>query len=301
MKVKVIPIKSKQKKVAELLGRYFTILSEKEIKSNKLKRDVLQNLFTQIIRENNKIAQKDRYDNFFDFKKKNDKVPIVKFKKFLKGVDQLAININKEIRKPDKDFYKSCKKMKIPEDIYSVLGSKNPKFKEYIKQIKIKAISDYYPSARYDKKTNKVVISANKKANAGNIMDFVHELGHVVSILDLIQKNKDPLKKSRFWHESQALAFQYKYLAPLSPEFIHIWKRSVLGNFATTLFEYNIYNNSDQKFSNAYARAVNKCYLTKQKMNGDYIFYELLLKRPCSTIVQSVAQFDLLMAPPPAR
>jgi len=330
-KARIFPANKKQKKLAKLIGRYYSVAPKKLIDAIKIeifhpKKNLkerkkaykefeniilaLKPIFKEIVKERNKIFREDRYKNYFDFFINKKGIPKKKINLFFNKADKVIKDINQnlplsnklpkwywsEFNIPDALDLVKVPEYSIPNDIYRLAKSAFPEIEKILPRIKIEKIKDFNPAARFIKETKSVIIEVSTKPSIYNALDFVHELGHAISFIKLAEKGIDPLSKSKYWHETEAYKFvlQFEKLC-LEKEVKNASRGSILGDFLTTFFEYKIYNNPDQDFDKVYAKAVNRCYpKANQERNPFYVLENSLIFRPCSSVLNSVVWAELL-------
>lgn len=331
-KAKCFPFNKKQKKLAELTGRYYSVASDKLIDAIKIeiyhpKKNLkerkkayqefkgiilaLKSIFKEIVRERNRVFGDDKCKNYFDFSINKNGIPKKKVNLFFNKADKIIKNINKNLPLPNNlpkwywsefnipdslYFFHETHKYAIPNDVYRLAKSAFPEIEKIIPRIKIEKIKDFNPRAKFIKETKSVIIEASTKPSIYNALTFVHELGHAISFIKLAEKGIDPLSKNKYWHEREAYKFklQFEELC-LKEEVKNASRGSILGDFLTTFFEYEIHNNPDQDFDKAYAKAINRCYpLANQERNPFYVLENGLIFRPCLGVITSVVWTALL-------
>jgi len=115
----------------------------------------------------------------------------------------------------------------------------------------------------------------------------------------LADEGIDPLSKSYYWHETEAYKFKFQFEEKcLSKEIKNASRGEILGNFLSTFFEYEIYNNPDQDFDKAYAKAINRCYpgRANQEENPFYVIESGFMNRPADATASVVCTELLLPA-----
>jgi hypothetical protein len=331
-KIEAIPSSPKQKKAADLIGKYFSVADRKLINTirieifhpkkklqerkkayNKFKKliQTLKPIFKEIVVERNRLAKNNGFSNHLDFILKNEGASKKKLGLFFKNTDKVIEHINKnlplpkklpkwywsEFNIPDSLYLINAPKLNIPEDVYKLAEKKLPEIKNVISKIKIEKRTNLNSGARYDWKNQIVVIQVSTKSSIYNALTFIHELGHAISFLKLVENNIDPMSKSRYWHEKQAFKFKFKFEDLALPEKIKNASRGeVLGDLLITFFEHQIYSNPYQDFDKAYAESINRCYpdKSKQKENPFYVLENHLIFRPCGVTTSSIVQTELL-------
>lgn len=248
--------------------------------------------------------------NYFDFSIKTQGVSRERVNLFFSKADKIIKNINEnlplpnvlskwywsEFNIPDSLNLVKFSKHSIPNGVYQLVENIFPEIKEIIPRIKIEERKGFNPCTRFVKKTKSVIIEVPTKPSIYNMLIFVHELGHAISFLKLAEKGINPLTKSRYWHEKEAYKFKFRFEELCLTEKVRNASReTILGDFLTTFFEYEIYNNPDHDLDNAYAKAINRCYpKSNQERNPFYVFENSLIFRPCSSLVNSVVWTELL-------
>lgn len=330
-KFEVIPLDEKQERLSEFIGKYYSVAHPKLIdairieifhpkkslkerkKAYKEFEDVilaLKSLFREIIYEQNKFVRKKGYKNYFEFRVKRDGISKKKVDWFFHKADKIIEHLHQilpwssqlpkwywsEFNIPDPLSLIKAPKYLVPEDIYRLTEKVLPKVKEIIPLIKIEKVKDFNPSARFVKETKSVIIKAPTKPSIYNALTFVHELGHALSFVELAEKGIDPLTKSIYWHDMEAGKFEFQFEELCLPKEVkNASKGQMLGDFLTAFFEYEIHNNPNQDFDEAYAKAKNRCYpKANQVRNPFYVLESGLIARPCGTMVTSVVEAILL-------
>jgi len=327
------PFNQKQKKYCRLLEKYYSIAPseiidaikieilhpKKSLKERKKAYKQLENvilalkpIFKEIVYERNRIFKENGDKNYFDFITRRNGVPPEKLALFFQRVDEVIKDINQNLPLPNKlpegywskfnipdslYFFREAHRYSIPDDIYRLAKGVFPEVEKIIPRIEIGKKTDFNSSAKFVKETGSVLIKVPTKPSIYNALTFVHELGHALSFVELADKKIDPLSKSYYWHETEAYKFKFQFEEQCLPEKIkNASKGERLGSFLTTFFEYEIYNNPDQDFDKAYAKAKNRCYpgRASQKENPFYVLESGLMNRPADPTA-SVVCAELLL------
>ena len=275
----------------------------------------LKPLFKKFVLEQNRVAKKDGYRNRIEYMNQRNGVPREKFELFLEKIDLVIKDLNQKFPKPPPewaDWYWSkystpdapClatkKKYTAPNDILKMIKKKAPEAAAIIPKIEVREQTGFNPSARYDKRKKKVIISAHTghaKISICGVFNFVHEIAHAVVMLDYAKRGADISGKSSYWHEKEAYEVESKLVKKLfSKKIYDAWLASSLGGFVSTLFEYEIYNHPDRNFDRAFARANNRCYLkAHQRENPFYVLNSYFTFRSGCSAMTSVAITELLL------
>ncbi len=242
-------------------------------------------------------------------------MPQSKVQLFFQKVDKTIENINKqlplpknlprwywsEFNIPNSSSLVSASKLIIPNDIYRLTKKIEPHFTQFASQIKISdKIKDFYPRAKFDKKSKSVTIESFTQSNIYNVLIFAHELGRALAMLKLANKGIDPYQKSIYWEERQAYKFQFQFEELAFSEKVKNTLREItLRNLLVALFQHDIYTNPHQDFDQAYARSINRIYPNKSKQdkNPFYVLENILIFRPGKTIITAIIENELLSSP----
>jgi hypothetical protein len=282
---------------------------------NKKTISLLRSAFKELIIAHNKIAKNRGYKNYWEYALEINGLYPPKIDWFFKNVDSVIDKINKnlpiskntplwywsEFNIPDFLDLVDKKKYLIPDDVYKMIKPIVPNFDKLIKRIKVTQKTDFSSATVFKKDTKTVVIKfligERKIYRIYEVLTFIHELGHAFSMLDCADSGKDPYQNSKYWHEKQAYKFKLNFEDKGLPTKVkNASRREILNDFLSTLFEYDIYTDPTQDFDKAYARAINRVYPQKsfQKKNPFYVLENGFVFRPCSTVVASIVQVELL-------
>lgn len=333
-KIKFHPFNQEQKKYCRLLEKYYNIAPSETIDAIKIeifhpKKSLkerkkaykqfesvilaLKPVFKEIVYERNRIFRENGDKNYFDFMTRRNGIPPEKLVLFFERVDEVIKDINQNLplsnnvpkwywskfNIPDLlYFFHETHKYIIPDDVYRLAKGVFPEVEKIIPRIEIGPITGFYPFAKFIKETKSVFIKVPSTLSIYKALSFVHELGHALSFIELADRGIDPLsKRSRYWHEKEANKFKFQFEEKCLPKEVKNASRGeVLKQFSDTFFEYEIYNNPDQDFDKAYAKAINRCYpgRANQKENPSYVVESILMNRPCDSTA-SVVCTELLL------
>ncbi len=303
-----------EQRVEDIYGQIIT--EEDKLRRELLLREYnpfinrLRSRFKKLILERNNLAQKNGFDNYFDYISDWDKIPKRELKNFLKegGLTSRRILARLPERFKDPDwlqgnynnfnFYGMVedRKFDIPDEIFNLLISKIKIKKEVLSQIELKKTSTFIFFANNDFEQKRAWIEYDKRKNdiSGAII-FAHECGHAIEHIKLMQKGIDPKSKSYYYHELRAIEMEMKFIDLLS----HDAKEARIGNFlytfANTFFEHEIYKNPECDYDIAYAESRNKvCPQMRQTRNPFYLLNTFLVEYPCYSTIYSVIYNSLL-------
>lgn len=272
----------------------------------------LKPVFKEIVYEQNRVFGKDGDKNYFDFITRRRGIPPKKVALFFQRADEVIKDINQNLPLPKKlpqwywskfnipdslYFFREAYRYSIPEDVYRLAKKAFPEVEKIIPRIQIGPVADINPAAKFIKETKSVLIEVPTKPSIYNALSFVHELGHALSFVKLADKGIDPYSKNYYWHETEAYKFKFQFEEKCLPEEVKNASRGeILGNFFSTFFEYEIYNNPDQDFDKAYAKAKNRCYpgRANQEENPFYVLESGFMNRPADATT-SVVCTELLL------
>ena len=330
---KFVPFNKKQEKFCALLEKYYSIAPRKTIDAMKIEifhpkkslkerkeaykdfEDVilaLKPIFKEIVYERNRIFRENGDKNYFDFITKRRGIPPEKLALFFERVDEIIKEVNQNLPLPKRlskwywsefnipdslYFFCEAHRYSIPDDVYRLAKDAFPEIEKILPRIEIGPVTDFNPSAKFIKETKSILIKVSTNPSIYNALSFVHELGHALSFVKLADKGIDPLSKSYYWHEKEAYKFKFQFEEKCLPEEIKNASRGeMLGNFLSTFFEYEIYNNPDQDYDKAYAKAINRCYpgRANQGENPFYVIESGFMNRPCDPTA-SVVCTELLL------
>jgi len=315
------------KKTAEILEEYFNIIYPEDLdktkqlllstqmdisdrilshKENEKLVSKLKPIFRALVIERNNIAKNEGFDNYVDFIFHQDGIPQKSMRSFLKTAKKAVSKINKNLSIPPDvpDWYWSkfnipCylqfvehnNNFVLPKDAYKILLHKKPRFKKLISKIEIANQEGFFPKAVFDSKNKTAIIEIDKNnTDIHNLLEFIHEVGHAVSFLELSQKGIDPKTKPRYWNEEQAIQTVLKFEKSLPIKIKNACIGEFLGDFAAAFFEYGIYNNPNQDFDRAYAKSINRVFLMcKQKENPYYVLEKEFILKPCTSFATCIA------------
>jgi hypothetical protein len=268
----------------------------------------IEKAFKKMASEKNNFAQKKNFSSYIDIFLDEYQIPQKSYQYFIQNIDKIITYCNQQLPRTKNlpnHFYSwfnspcfVCEPNPFPfENQKKVL---NLIAKEYkiLDKFKNKLItkSGENSSTFYKKETDQFEITINKHVNNRHqIMDFVHEISHVIIYLNSFSKGVNPLEKGSFWREKKALETEIKILKKLSPPLYKALFGEFLIVFRKTLFEIQLYSNPQQNPSKLYAQTFNQCFQkANQKRNPTYILDEHITSHPFSSLPHAIAQTEIL-------
>lgn len=270
--------------------------------------DRLQKIFQKIVVERNNIAQEEGFPDYFCYMNNWTGLSSRNFIVFEKSYLKISKKISSFfLAAQPPDWHKTIfnnldlsaffydKSVDIPKDVFLAFREYGLSKNHTNRILLLKRDYRYYKT-EYDRKSKLVRIYYDKDGGIDSAVLFAHELGHAITYLNLIDRNKDPDEKKWIWHELRAIKAELNYEKSL-PELAQKAVRDrVLYHFVKTLFEKSIYTNSDQDFSEIYAWAHNQVYPGKQVSNPFYVLDTSYIEDPCYSSLYSVIYSKLLTA-----
>jgi hypothetical protein len=188
------------------------------------------------------------------------------------------------------------KKYSIPNDLFEFIKTKLNTPDEILSRIKVKILANPIFNVEYNATHKEVSINFNKeKKNVEGAIGFIHECGHALEYINLMDKGIQPDKKSFYYHESKAINLEEKFVTTLSRDVKKAHIASFLHLFSNTLFENIIYKNPYCDFDEAYGKARNiVCPAIPIQSNPFYVLDVFLIEMPCYSTNYSVIYNDLI-------
>jgi len=312
----------------QALIRYFSLLPMEEIeerrreildplpyskrelawKKNQALARKLENAFKDLAEGRNQLAQKKGYQKYPELACANGQIPKSVFRNFNKNVDEIIIQIHQQLPKlTDLPpwFYSPlnlpcfiCRlpfpDLKIPEDVFDLAEKEYPLLKDYRQKISVHLRKK--TRIEYEKKTDRFRIELIKRENKRHqTLGLIHELGHAIVMIREFKKGKTPLETGKYKTEKMASEIELKLLKKLSPMVFKGRLADILLVFHRVLFEMAVYENLKQDLPQLYAKTFNRCFPeAKQKRNWLYLFDEMIVLKPLSSLPQAVAYVELL-------
>jgi hypothetical protein len=268
----------------------------------------LKKPFAELVKSRNFFAKKQGYKDFLSLKIQKDKIPLGEYKFFLKNVSEVIKFLNSqlpEVKNLPDWFYdplnQPCLLCKIPfkdfetpEEIIKYVVKLYPQLKLHVPKIRL----SYGEGAnmRYLKEQDIFSVNIRKNINKRHQMvDVIHELGHVIYFIDGFTENEDLLKQGSYVAEKAAIKMVLKTLNSLNPLLLHAYYLDLLLVIYRTLFELETLKNPNQNYDLLYAKLFNKCVIkTSQKSNPLYLLDERIIFQPLTSLKTAVAIVNLM-------
>lgn len=263
----------------------------------------LKNPFAEMISSRNTFAQKQDYTNFIDLKIQKDKISLNEYKYFLKNINKVIKYLNSqlpEVKNLPNWFYdplnQPCllckiplKDLETPEDTIIFVTKLYPQIKPFIPKIHL--FFGEGANMRYLKEQDIFSVNIRKNVNKRHqMLDLIHELGHVVYLIDGFAHHEDLLSYGHYVFEKEALKIVLKILNSLSPQLLRAYYLDLLLILHRSLFELAIYQKPKQDYDLLYAQLFNQCVTgATQKNNSLYLLDERIIFRPLSSLKTAVA------------
>ncbi|EKD52698.1 MAG: hypothetical protein ACD_61C00271G0005 [uncultured bacterium] len=276
--------------------------SQKDLKEfDKLYRDLILN--------RNDNAQSNGYPNYaYAFLDKQG-IKESLFVEFEKKVSELIIFCQKSVsdiqidqNKIIDDFYTPCflcdnnkQKIILDQNVIENILNTFEILKKYKDKIKIEPGSS--SSMRYYPTDDTFIISINSKfSDTHKTLDLIHELSHVISVLQDFQSKMIPLSKPRYLREKEAIKI---FISILREKYMPLYKcfiGNILNDLQQTLFEIKSYSNTEANYGLAYANIKHSLYPeTENKKNFGYKLNKNLIIKPFANLIYSIAYMEILL------
>jgi len=304
----LLPLESLNLKNKQLFGESSFEKRRKIYKQSFPLLKKLKKPFVKLVKSRDMFAKKQGYIDFLDLKTKKDKIPLKEYKFFLKNTDKVIKYLNSqlpEVKNLPDWFYdplnQPCLLCKIPfkdfetpQEIMEYIEKLYPQLKPFLQKISL----SYGEGAnmRYLKEQDIFSVSIRKDVNKRHQMiDLIHELGHVIYFVDGFDNNLDILKQGSYTAEKAAIKTVLKTLNSFNPLLLHAYYLDLLLVIHRTLFELEIHKNPNQDYDLLYARLFNKCVLgASQKENPLYLLDERIVFQPLTSLQSAVAITNLV-------
>lgn len=271
--------------------------------------DTLKDIFVSIIKERNKMANDEGFDNYFDFV--TDWYGLSKLQ--IDNWNECYVHISKKIvdRIPEYNghpddywskfnnpvayfLYEDNNTYKIPSSIYNFFLKEDTQFRDIQSRIKLIEETNRYFYTDFNNKDKTVEIKGNiSSVESASAITFAQEVGHAMAYIKLMDENIDPDTKSSYWHEQEAIKKELEYENSLPEKVINVNRDRILYHYVLTSFEKSIYTSSIDP-DIAYAKAHNEIYGAKQDKNPFYVLNYFLVDMPCYSAVYSIVYTELL-------
>lgn len=252
------------------------------------------------------LAKRKGYRDFLDLVLSTNRVPPEEYQYFLKQVDQFIAEANiliKDMPVNKEEFYSEffnpcyvCVgdflRIKTPEELIERLGKNYPDLQKFEDKIQINLGDRAYTNYQPETDTFKVVI--RKELNARHkVLDLLHELCHVVCMIEDMGEGKDFLGQGRYEIEKRAMAMVIEFFRENSEKVFASFMGNQLENIRVALFELGAGENKEN-LSHFNAKVYNRCYKeARQKENSLYMLNSRLIFQPLGTLIYAVAAVNL--------
>lgn len=269
----------------------------------------LKKMFRQIIVTENELAKMEGFSNYLEMFLVKSKTPKEKFYSFLKNVDSFIKIVNSD--SPMANIDKKVKEWTIldapfgkgylrpgygsftTDKILDVVADGDPRIEKYGSKIRvIEKKGTIFKEVEYLPDKDVVEIRLNKKVDLDpeGMLIFVTLLGSALWRLDCADEGKNPDELSPYLLLYEGDKFAFKFIKCYdSEEILKTIRYGLLVRLTFALFTIDIFANDDQNYDEAFARAVNRCYLrARQKNNPFYVFGESIVSLPMEDVIKSM-------------
>lgn len=277
-------------------------------KSFKLPFGEIEKRFVKMTKERIKFARKRGYPSYVDMFLERDKIPYPDYKYFTQNADKIIEYCNQQLPETDNlpswfysEYNLPCFICKIPlfpfksfNEVIDYFVERYPLFSKFKHKVSVKLGKS--SSMFYKKETDSFQITIDKNLNIRHqIVELIHELGHVVRYLQNFNRGINPLERGIYLREKEAFKIELANLEAVSPNLFRALFSELLLLFNRVLFEIELYANPNQDLSRLYAKTFNRCFKkAKQKTNPLYILDEHIVLKPLSSLPQAIASAELL-------
>lgn len=230
--------------------------------------------FIAMVKERNIFSKNKGYQSRLGMYLENYKISAHEYKKFLKNVDKVILKCHQKLFGLAKNCL-ICEAKTISNDkLLMVFAEKYLFLREIIDRIKIGLADD--SETKYVKEIDSFEVTLDKKDKINHqMMELVHELGHVVSYLNNFKKGKNILKKGRYSREKSAIEIEVLFLKKYYPDLFVAKLENILFYLPQTLFEIELYKYPDRNQGEVYAKCFNRCSIgIKYDSSQKYLFNE---------------------------
>lgn len=232
--------------------------------------DLLKRKWLAMVVERNEFAIKRGYKSRLDMYLNNYVISEKEFKNFMENVDRVIDYCNSIFLEKDLVEIWELKK------IVNIFGNKYPIFKKNEKRIKIEL--GIKSETKYIKEQDFFKITLNKNVDEKHqIMDIIHELAHVVSMLEDF-KRKNFIWEGVYTNEKKAIDIEIDFLKKQLPKLYKADLEYILQVVHKTMFEIEIYydpsRDPDKLYEQVRKRCFNKSEITRPLWVEDDIVYK---------------------------
>lgn len=258
-----------------------------------------------VVRERNQFAldkgYKSRLDMYFD----DFSIPQMEYKKFLKIVNKVIAFSKKQIYtswkpKPNQNLDNYCLvcnsnifPFKNLDEFLKFFETKNKFYKENKNKIKIEFTNESRTEYVKEYDTFKITINKNTHLNH-QIIELIHELGHVESMAKILKQNKF-IQPKAYLLEKLAIRKEIKFLNKYFPKALITRQGSILRMIYQTLFEIEIYQNPKKDPNKIYLKYFKNCSKnTNQSNSWNYLSNQDILYKNFTQLIYAIAYTDIL-------
>lgn len=262
-----------------------------------------------LIARKEKLSRKNQMPFLQIFLHKN-KIPTKDCQEFYKNVNSLIKQIQKDLPKlkdTPKWFYSEfnlpCFVCQLEnylfnsqEEVFATLSKEYPILKKFESKIIIKNNNNQTNHTIYNKNTDTIEINIAEKNTRHYTLVLIHELGHVISLINNLKKGKDLIfEKGKYGSEKNAIKIQLNFLKETSEDLYKAFLGEILITIWKTIFEIKINENPKQDISKLYAETFKLCFpKAKQKTNPLYILEEDFITSPFRKLPHTIAFYKIL-------
>lgn len=233
--------------------------------------------------ERNNFSLNKGFKSRLDMHLNNFMIPKSEYSKFLKNVDKIIDFCNQHITLDPSKFseWESSKvcficyikefPLKNISDLINIFEKKYPILKKYKNKIKIRL--DNKSNTKYVKEKDYFDITLNKKVSLNHqLMDLIHELSHVISMLKVFKKDDYLYFLGTYYWEKSAINIELNFINKNFPELFTAELGNILQIIHQILFEIEIYQHPNQNPDRLFAKCFNRCFKgANQKNNKTYL------------------------------
>jgi hypothetical protein len=275
----------------------------------------LKNLFKMRVYDLNKLAQDNGFENYLEYSLHINEIPQGKYKYFVENVDRYINEIQrgevyKKLIENNKDWNNFNtpyplglriwqKSYGIPDEVLTLVDKYDKRVKKYRNKIIFELESETdYSFARLLKSKQKVKVCLKKQRDdIYKSLNFIHELGHALDLLEKTDKGIDVHKVPKFEKEYEAEVFERKFIKEnFSERSYNYYHYNKLQTIVATLFEIEVFTKPDQDYDVVYANAIKRCYPAySENENPFYVIYKRFIMRPMGGLTASTIETELFL------
>lgn len=260
--------------------------------------------FIKVIKEKNIFAKNRGYKSYIDMRLDNGQISQTEYKLFLKNINLFALKSKKYYSKSI--FPKSqlsnvcfvCQSKQLPykdiDEFVKIFSKKYPLLKKHNKRILLN-LSDF-SSTEYIKETDIFKININKNIKLNHqIIDFIHEIGHVGVMIKIFQKDSY-IQPNSYLLEKMTIKKEINLINKYLPQMLIPKIEYASTNICHTLFEIKLFNNPNQNPDVLYSKLLNKFYFNETiKENNGYLFNKNILFKNLFQLTYAVAYCNVFI------